>query len=149
MNLFLKNQPRKWHSQPLHKAFAQEVTGISLFQWKPWTCKWVNNFIGILSLLNTSLVSHTPNHLGDNAYTNSIHLSSHILLKPQRRYRPRMQMDTLFQGAMLFSVPGGVLCPSWEHYSIERTTMISRASVKGVFPSFSDERKLHIVDPCV
>ena len=68
MTLLLKNHRRKCPSKPLHKSFAQQATGISLFQWKPIDIAMASNFIGVLKLLhNTSPVSLTVTHLGDNA----------------------------------------------------------------------------------
>ena len=67
MKLLLKNQLRKWHHNPLHKFFAQQATGI-FFQVETFDMPMDSNFLGILSLLNTSLVSLTASQLGDNAY---------------------------------------------------------------------------------
>ena len=107
MNILLKNQPRKWHSKPLHKSFAQQATGISFFQWKPLTCPY--SVISSVSCpyLTPLLVHSPPLTLGIMLLHESIHLSAHCLPKPQRRCRPPMRMDTSL------SRSHGVLCPWW------------------------------------
>ena len=42
---------------------------------------------------------------------------------------------------MVFSVPGGGVCPSWEQYSIACTTMISRANGEYAFLCLRGEEK--------
>ncbi len=107
MNLILKYQPRKWHSKPLHKSFAQHATGLSSFHWKPFTCSW-----SVISSLScpylTPLLNPTPRiTLGIMFMHESNHLSAQLLQKPQRSYRPPMQMDTSHYRS------NGVLCSWW------------------------------------
>lgn len=121
-----------------------------LFPMETMDMPMVNNSIGMCPYLKPLLFHATQFTLWIMLMHESIHLSAHVLQKPQSRYRPHMHMDTSL------SRSSGVLCSWWSvtpfsgalfhcmnHNDFQRKRGVGRYHLS------LRREKVHLVEPCV